>query len=126
MCFNIINIANGLPQINAEVNLTIESGPKINTNIGQIYIHGQGVVYPFDAYVFTEDFTKIINSLNLNNRFDIVYDKFRNILRITIDGYIELPIYERIEKSIKVLLKYTGKHKTIPEVSLYLSYDNIG
>ena len=123
MCFTMVNIPVELTS--TMISFKVKSRGKIETQIGDVYIHSRPSFTDFNPDEFYNDFTILINkTINIYLHIDIEYDEYHNQLNIVVNTrkFIDWDYMGKIEKCANVLLKYRGKYKNPPKCFIIESY----
>ena len=107
------------------ISFKVKSDRKINTLIGGIYIHPQIVTTDFNPDEFFNDFTLVVTkTIKIYLHIDVEYVEYENHLNIIVNTrkMIDWDYMDKIEKCVRVLLKYRGKYKNPPKWSIMESY----
>lgn len=123
MCFTMVNIPVELTS--TMISFKVKSRGKIETHIGDVYIHPRTVITDFNPDEFFNDFRILINkTINIYLHIDVEYDEYNNQLNIIVNTrkMINWDYMTKIEKCANVLLKFRGKYKYPPKCFIIESF----
>lgn len=123
MSCNMVNIPVELTS--TMISFKVKSRGKIETHIGDVYIHPRTVITDFNPDEFFNDFTLVVTkTIKIYLHIDVEYDEYHNQLNIVVNTrkFIDWDYMSKIEKCANVLLKYRGKYKNPPKCFIIESY----